>query len=66
MLYRNSMDLLNWIHTVTVDYQYEEIANYWNKNAILISEKKCEAFKTDNFERSCYHFKIICQDVHFW
>ena len=28
MLYRNGMDLLNCIHTVTVDYQYEEIANY--------------------------------------
>jgi hypothetical protein len=28
MLYRNGMDLLNCIDTVTVDYQYEEIANY--------------------------------------
>jgi hypothetical protein len=45
MLYRNGMDLLNCIHTLTVDYQNvvsqknEEIANYSNKNAILTSEK---------------------------
>jgi len=51
MLYRNGMDLLNCIHTLTVDYQNvvsqkkEEIANYSNKNAILISEKNVKPSK---------------------
>ena len=51
MLYRNGMDLLNCIHTLTVDYQNvvsqknEEIANYSNKNAILTSEKNVKPSK---------------------
>ena len=45
------MDLLNCIHTLTVDYQNvvsqknEEIANYSNKNAILTSEKNVKPSK---------------------
>ena len=51
MLYRNGRDLLNCIHTFTVDYpnvvsqKNEEIANYWKKNDIIISDKNVKPSK---------------------